>query len=719
MLDKKPLATAITSIILTATSLDIGAQAEAETRNERALLEEVVVTARKREESLFDVPTAVSSFSQTMLDNLRLADARDMLTLVPTAYLQENNAGTARDISIRGVGTPSIFAESGVATYIDEVYSSGFISYPTQFYDLKRIEVLRGPQGALYGRNAVGGALNILSQQPEDTFGGSVRGTIARYEREELEGIINIPVTDNFRTRVVGWYTNQDKGEYKNPFTGDYIDANDSKGGRFVADYSPTDELSLSFVAETTDAKAGGTSLFFPMFGESENNVPRDTQPRNEFDTTRYAGQLNYDTSVGTFTAVVGYREYSLEGIEDTDLTADNPFDLLLGQLGKQVTIRENEVDSTYVELRWLSPELGRFSILAGVNYLDESATGDTVTDLPTVSEQFSGGVLPAELVLKNDQGVESYAGFIEVTVSLSDTLSLIGSTRYTRDEKSVDFAFEPTDLMVSLLGPAEASKTDKTFTNWSPGGTLVWTPSDDTNLYAKVQTGFRAGGYNFNVASIDNLPYDEETSINYELGGRQQFLDGAAIVGLNIYFMEQDDVLVPLFDFSVPGPLGGYLANNGKSETIGVELEANFQVSEGLNLMLSGGWLDAEFTEGTDANGNSLDGNKLPSSREWTYAIVGSYRTPLTEDIELLIDSSYTYRDSGYNDIANLQPISDAKLLNASIGIAFSAYELSAYVKNALDDQYDLAFGFRPPGELGVTRAEGTTFGAIFKANF
>ena len=151
------------------------------------------------------MPAMVTVLSGAQVNNYRLQDARDLLTMVPTAFMQEINAGTARDINIRGVGTPNLFAESGVAMYVDDVFSSDFISYPTQFYDLDRMEVLQGPQGGLYGRNAVGGVVNFISHQPDDQYEGYVRAAYGNYNRYELEGMANIPIGQDLGVRIVGW----------------------------------------------------------------------------------------------------------------------------------------------------------------------------------------------------------------------------------------------------------------------------------------------------------------------------------------------------------------------------------------------------------------------------------------------------------------------------------------------------------------------------------
>jgi iron complex outermembrane receptor protein len=579
--------------------------------------------------------------------------------------------------------------------------------------------VLRGPQGSLYGRNAVGGAMNVLSRAPTADFGGSAKLSYSRYDRTDAEATLNLPASDQLRVRLAGWYTDQTKGEYYNPVTGKYLDANNSSGGRLVAVYKPTDALSFKLTVEVTDNTAGGTLLFFPTAGETKSTVARDTSPINKFNTHRYALETGLDTQAGKFTLILGKRDYTLTGVEDTDLTADNPFNLAFGQLGQETTNRTNTVDSKYAELRWLSKRMGAVSLLAGISYLDESATGDIFTDLPTISQAFTGGALPASIAIANNQAVKSWAGFLEGTFELSSSANLIVGARYTKDDKSLNFDFAPTFLLGGFLGPEQTANTTKTFSNFSPGVTLAWTPSADWHLYGKAQSGFRAGGYNFNVAKTANLPYDAETSINFEVGAKRQFLGGRGYAALSVFQLNQKDVLVGFYDPTAPGPLAGYLANAGKSATRGIELESTAKVADGLTLGGSIGYLDAKFISG-NAQGTNLDGQQLPAARKLTYAATVAYTRPIGPNAALDLNASYTHRDAGFQDVQNTIRIDGNNLVNASAGVEFGKFEVGLYVKNATDNDYQIASGgFRPPNAFGTLLAPGRTYGGWVQAKF
>jgi iron complex outermembrane receptor protein len=554
---------------------------------------------------------------------------------------------------------------------------------------------------------------------PSDTFEAEAGVTLASNERTEIDAMLNIPLGAQAGVRLVGWSVDQSQGDYFNPVSGQYLDAFDDLGGRIVFTADPTDAVSISLVVETTGGQLPGTTLFFPTAGETKSTVARDTHPSNEFDTTRVSGQISYNTDAGVFTLVAGTRDYALDGVEDTDLSDQAAFGSPFAALGQQVSTRRNDSDSTFVEGRWLSPQFGRLSLLGGVTYFEETANGDIDTDLVGASLAFTGGTLPAVLSINNDQSVESLSAFVEATFDLSDTLTLAGSVRYTQDDKTVDFVFAPTPFLAGFAIFPQAQQTSDSFENVSPGVSLTWSPNGDLQVYGKIQTGFRAGGFNFNVGSVANLPYAEETSVNYEVGARRGFLDGRGYVGASAFVLTQDDVLVSLFDFTQPAGLQGYLANVGEARTTGLELEGTLDVTDGLTLAASVGLLDAQFTDGA-IGAVDLDGNTLPGSRELTWSLAANYRRALTPAIDLVVDGALAHRASGFQDPQNLFPIGAADIANLSAGLEFGHAEVRAFVQNALDDDYEIAFGgFRAPAESGVTLAPERTYGVSLRLRY
>lgn len=676
---------------------------------EETVLGDLVVTARKRSETVYDVPAPISVVSGDQIEALKLNDARDLVMMVPTAFLQEGIAGSSRDFNIRGVGTPSLFVEAGVAQYVDGVYASSFVSHPTQFYDLERVEVLRGPQGGLYGRNAVGGAVNILSKGPTDTFSTQIEATRANHDRFEARGILNVPVSDAFGVRATAWYIDQNDGEYLNPVTDQYLDAEDSAGLRLVSDLRLTPDLDMTIVGEITSASAPGTVPYFPGLGETGSNVPRDTQPVNDIETWRLSAEARLKTGVGDFTMIAGVRRYDLHGLEDTDLLSN------AGSAAQRIVVRDNVVDARYVELRWAGSIGEGIDLLGGVTYLNDDGVGRVLSVRPG---QLEPGGIPATVFFDNDQTLRSWSAFGEALIDVGPSVTLTLDLRYTRDKKTVDFALTPSPLTQGVFGPPQQRDLSETFENWSPGATLEWRPSDDFKVYAKAQTGFRAGGFNFNVAKVANLPYDEETSVNYEIGAKGRLFDGKLTWGASLFQLTQTDVLVSQFDLTATTGLQGYLANVGEAETTGFEFEFTARPIESLTLGGSVGVLDAEFTSGTTF-GAALAGNDLPASRPLTWSLYGLYERDLSADLGFRLNLSYAHRDSGYLDVTNATRMSESGVLNGTVALDFRNITIEGYVQNALDDRYDLTYGGFRSGQFGIIRAPGERYGVTLRAKF
>lgn len=683
-----------------------------------ARIEEVVVTARKRAEKLFDVPGPVSVVSSRQVEQLRLRSARDYITLIPGAYLDEgDNSGGQQNFSLRGVTTPTIFAEPGVGVYVDDIFSAAFISYPLQLHDIERIEAVRGPQGALYGRDAVGGAINVISRAPDATSTSTLTATYASYNRVELDATTNIAISDKFRVRLAAWGVNQPDGEYTNIRGDRALDATAYAGGRASATWDIAPDWTASFLVEHTQGDTPGTILYFPGL-ETKDTIRRDTQPQNSIDVTRYNAKLGYASAIGRFDLIFGGREFALTGVEDTDLSDIFAPNFGAGFLGRQVTKRRNSVSDKSAELRYTSAQFGPLSLLAGFVFIDGDASGGIVSDLDGITTTLG---IPSRLTIQNSQTLRSYAGYAEATLRLGADVKFIVDARYTNDDKADDFSYVRSGVVPP---PDQFANPRKTFTRFTPGGTLAWEPAPDWRLYAKALTGFRAGGYNFNVGSARNLPYNQETSENYEIGAKHSFAAAAAYLALTGYVLRQHNILLAAFDASQPGPVGSYLVNAGEARTLGFDVEGSATPLPGLTVTGSVGYQDAVFTGGLNPlGGDKLDGRGVPSARRWTTATTILYRRPITDTVDGFVNASYSYRSSAPSTLGTATftpPVYDAaNLLNFSVGVAFGRYEIRSFVQNLLDSDYKVAFGGFRDGITGIIRAQGRTAGVTLNARF
>ncbi len=679
---------------------------------ESLVLEEVIVTATKREAALVDIASAINVFDSSLMNDLRLRNVRDFVELTPGAAIQESAVGITTDISLRGVGTPGDLVEPGVGIYVDEMYAGGLRTVLPEAYDLQRVEVLRGTQAGLYGRNAVGGAFLYITGQPTDQLEGQAEFRYGRYDLAEVSGTINTPISDTAALRFTGWYRNQDDGEITEQVSGTALADHKQYGGRVSGRFDFGESAVLSLVYEHTQRDAFTGQSFYidgtpTIVGalEDSRNVYRDTDSHLDTQNDRFTGKMTWDSGIGTWTAVLGYRTYELDALEDQDFSARNylevdPGTLTMGTFSNRELARQEKIDSTYAEIR-LASDNGNsaFSWLAGLNYFKEDGDFDMrqiakppllggfniFLPVPPFNQFFT------EDDVRFDRFVslktESWSAFITMDWALSDRWTLSGGGRYTDDSKDSDYTLDVGIVTSVLTGAVPFSATpSESFSNLSPEIALMFRVSDDWNVYGRIASGFRAGGINVLISDPDLFKYDEETSINYEIGAKGSLFDGRGSLALTGFILEREDVLL---GFS-PAPLQFALQNAGESRSYGVEIEFAYLVTDGFTLGANLGFYDSEITQ-VDPGFPAEKGNQIPNLPDTTFSLLANYRRPVTSGMDLLWSANYRYRTGGYLETMNVVEMPSYSLLNLTLGVGGEHWTLLAYADNVLDDTYQL----------------------------
>ncbi len=606
-----------------------------------AQIEEVVVTARKREENLQDVPVALTAFSAQTIEDARLDTIEDFAALTPNVELRATNSRTSGiDIVIRGVSS-DIHQEPGFGLYEDGVYVGGIAKAFGNFNDLERVEVLRGPQGALYGRNAVGGSINIINAQPKDAFEAKLDGLVASHERYELRGMVNLPLSEQFAARISGFGIKQNKGEYYNVTLDEELNRESSYGlrGRFKFDAS--DDLTFLFSASVVSEDAGYNPRLNVAGGETPRNLHYNTPTRNTLRGHELTGQADWNAGWALVTGILSFRT------EDSHALAD--FD----QTDTQSLVLDQDVDrnTTFAELRAVSPGGQPFSWIVGANYYGEKRASLLDSDID-LGLGFLGPSFASLQTFSNARTkTTSWSAFAEVGYDVSDAFNLGASIRYNRDRKRLGYEQGIPELIglpgpfaVFSLPPFQLTTTDsQDFENVSPGASASYKLSDEVNLYAKVGTGFRAGGFNTVVSNPAFLPFDAETSVNYEVGLKSELFDRRLRLNLAAFRLDQTDLIVDVMD---PNPLFAsigqtYSTNAGKARTYGFEMDATARLAEGLDVSVNLGVLDAELTDFVTPAGISVAGNKPPGAANGNVGALLSYRWPLGDTVDGFATSS------------------------------------------------------------------------------
>lgn len=723
-------------------------------------VESVVVTARRRSETLFAVPAPVTVVSSDTIKLFDISDMKSLIGLVPNAVVPKSPDNYQLFINMRGIQQTDAQAPPNFGVYRNGFYAGGERPSAGPLIDIDRVEVSTGPQAGLYGRDAVGGSINVIYALPQNKFGGYLTASYGNFDRAEVQGAINIPLGDTFAVRATGWYENQNKGEWYNATLNQYQDKNTEDGGRLTAKWSPNNHFTGVWMAEYSNnvgpsveayAPTGVTNGVLTGTPETPTRVYRDTPNRNWNHQLYLSQDLKYESGFGTFQWLASYSDYRMHDIEDQDQTAIGPAD---GPLANQFVLQRKEhVRNIYTELLWYSPEDKPLTVTAGVSYFNQTFDFERLYTLNVDLDYLAGGVGPVACsILLGDPtcsaipggafpaiGVQSsqiagpgnsqintasYSGFVEGTFHFNKEWSLTAVVRYTDDEDYLNLHQFPINTtspgapyinaLVGNIFPSITLVGNYRFTNWSPSVTLNYKPSDTLNFYALYSTGFRPGGFNTVTTSAALVPYKSENAENFEIGAKTLWLNRRLGLNLDFFYMIQNNLLIDEADPIAPPQFGFfYLANVGQAVNYGVEFSSVARLTDWWTANASVGWLHAQKTKGT-ANGASVVGEPLENTRVWTVDLRTDFRYPVRNDWALLGGVNYHLESGGVLDFITL-PWPTLNRIDATFGVAKGGSSLVVFVNNALDD--------RPPefvyGNGATTIVDGRTYGVRLSTKF
>lgn len=762
-----------------------------------ATLEEVIVTAQRREQNLQEVPVSVTAFSGASLDQRNIKSATEYLSLTPGVSFTEDGQTGSRGlgIAIRGINNlvsgENAFVNS-IGIYLDEF---SVASVPNQvanpnLADMERVEVLRGPQGTYFGRNALGGALNITSKKPTDEFEGKVAIGVETYDDAgdmyNLTGVLNIPVSDDFRLRGVLYYEDSDgfvenacargasaascPAAAENNFTpsGAKDSGHETINFRVHAAWDVSENTSVLASLHVTDEEQGTdenvpsgvqdldsldsfglSAAIDPGTGFYPNNRNTLSHDIDEFtDNKSMVGVLNITHALSdtmTIKSITGFIDAELDRQFDNDLAG-----------GADTLVRNNQYEgfSWSTELR-LEMDEENYLFVAGILYAEDEQEQDNKVGISTNSTATVGGVgwlppFPEGLGLALNSKkfeVESLAIFADYTWHVSEKLDVIIGARYTQDDVSNEvagFGIGPSccfpgspgfpggpgfDFFQSFVNSARpVSEADDDFTDVSPRFVVRYQVSDDVNVYGTISKGYKAGGISVgNNTNVDgqpafNIPFDEETLWNYEVGFKSELMDHRVRLNGSLFYLEWSDLQMESFRFLTPGDLSSNFEqaiNVEDAEAWGAELELTAAVTDLLTITSSIGYLDTEITSDTQAEITGgftvdLEGLEIPKAPELTFNITGEYRFPVGDN-EGWVQLEFIHRDGQFSDIEGLTyqqtdgpspnggparnsiaqhgdfpfKTPDYDLWNFRAGYDMENWKFAAYVQNLSDEEY------------------------------
>lgn len=747
-----------------------------------ATVDDVVVTARKREEQAQDVPLPLTVISGKKLEEERVTNIRDLTQQLPNiSFSVLNPRNTSFAIRGLGSGIANDGLENAVGFFVDGVYYARPSSWTFDFLDLERVELLRGPQGTLFGKNTAAGALSITTAKPSFTPSLTAEASFGDYGYRQFRTRVTGPVDETLALSLAASVTDRDG----------FLDNVNASGanGKDLNDYNnvslrgqalwlPSDDFSLRVIADygtqdldcctgiiygrTPNGTWGQTAAltgYSAVIDPNGNDVDIDSEQHLSIRQRGLSAEANYEFSSGfTLTSITAVRDWDFNPKNDSDVLG-LPIITQLGYVSEQNQFSQ--------ELRLSSPTDQPVEYVAGLYYFRQNLSSDYTQShgsaatayfapaLIAFSPALSAALNGTSLFQYSDITTDSYAAFTQATWHITDRLDLTGGLRYTYEVKEADFrqtidsgvplaafplAAQPfvAGLRNAVLGSADAFNADISDGGLSGTINLGYKVTDNALLYAFYSRGFKSSGVNFQPTfklptGTSNVVEPEKVD-DYEIGVKSDWFNRRLQVNLGAYWTEVTDAQQQRYDATI---LSNYIANVGEVRARGVELEIQAAPIEGLRLTASGSYNDAAYVyfpnstpyperPGVPAD---LSGKQISGAPRWQAYLGGDYSHSLGEigpkEVIGYVGGDYSYTGSyfsgGHSSYLRV-PAFDIVNLRLGLRAADRAWDLSVWSKNALDENYVVLLGALP-GSSGLIFApqvgDPRTIGTTLRVNF
>lgn len=698
MMKRKHLSFAIGCALLAPAAWAQDSNENAATGASATTLDSVTVTARKREETLQEVPVAVTAFTPEVLDKLNIRDLGDLGAQVPnlTIYAARGSTSTVTAY-IRGVGQadPLWGVDPGVGIYLDDVYIARPQGALLDVFDVERIEVLRGPQGTLYGKNTIGGAIKYISRGLPQETSGFASITVGNYNQLDVKAGIGGEIggkDSGLRARVAMASMNRD-GFGTNLHTGQEVSDKEINAARFQLGAYSQEDFDVQFAFDWVDDKSGvrGAKMLAP-----NNNplVPVSTVPPldSRYDIRSGMRNVNNTTLKGA-SATVNWRpnddwafKYVLAKREsDTETNID--FDTLPQKIADVRAFYSDSQVSNELQVNYDGG--GRYRGVTGLYWFNGDAGGQVLNNFFNLSFGDTQGVV----------NTKSLAVYTDWTIDLNERLKLDLGARYTDEDKhAIAYNIGYTDATFTRPNGVVAANFDKTvnFKNVSPKASLSYEITPDIMAYASFSRGFKSGGYNIraNTTAVPRSgePFDDESVDSFEVGSKMALLDHTMYLNLSAFHNKYKDIQLSVFTALPGGGFFGDFTNAGRGTVNGIEAEYQWLPTQ--NWLISGNlaWLDAKYDEFITGGVNVADSQRFTNAPDFSGAVNVEYRTDLANGGNLSVRGTYSYQSEVW-PTTDLSPVirqDGYGLLSAGVTYRHNdAWSFSLQGTNLLDEEY------------------------------
>ena len=664
-------------------------------------LDTITVTAKKREDTLQHTPLGVSVIAGGEI-SLATADSLDELALrVPNVSIYSTNGRRDTLAFIRGVGSIDFRTSPAIGFYVDEVSYLNTVLFNFPLYDIERIELLRGPQGSLYGRNALAGVINIRTNLPQVEPSGKLALSFGNFNLQQYEVVANTPViADHLFLRLSGIYSNHD-GYTKNDFTGKDTQECDEKSGRIQLRWLPLDRVDMTLKVNTENLDNSGPAVT-PLQTVKFHHVNSNIDSTDEGKATGVSLRMNFEGPHVHVESITGWRKKDGRLHQDSDFT---PLEIVIRSVEdkpRQITqeLRFRSPGDKDGKLQWLA---GGYYFIDDNEFLVTNSFGDDASVL---------GIVPFPMIIEGDDEFDNwgYSIFSEFSYAILDPLQISAGLRFDREEKEVNSTVRKS--VEGRVMPGLRHKEDESFTEWLPSVSLKYMWSDEFMTYFSWEKGYRSGGFN-TVSSQDfaDTSYKREKTFNYEVGIKSSWFKNRMRLDLSAFYIEWKDQQILQFT-PVQDP---FIDNAGESKTQGLELEIRMLPVTDLEVFTTFGVTDAEFKENRDLMANTdFSGNTLPFVPERTASIGMRYEMDLRSEITGFAQLDFHYIGKVFWNQANTWGQNHVEILDLQFGLNHPRWTWTVWAKNVFDEEY-FSLELEIPvveagGEFGAPVTYGTT---------
>ena len=749
-----------------------------------AVIEEVMVTAQKRAQSVNDIGVSASALAGDSLKALGVDQSSDLGAMTPGLVTVNATSGGTPIFAIRGIGLDDYNANntSGVGVYTDEVFASSPAYLNGQLFDVERIEVLKGPQGTLYGKNTTGGAINFISNKPTDEFEASIEAGYGSHETVELSGVISGPLSDSVRGRLAANYVKAGEGWQEDDATGEEYGKEDKFALRGLLSFDIGDNGDAllrtyysqdNSVSESPHNEGAAEALFLPDFDVLRSPTNPSKVSVGGLDLERdekgsgIALTVNYDFDAFQFISITSYDKYERVALDNYDGHAASTMELGL----------DEDLEQWAQEFRFVSNSDGPFTWVAGANISYEEVVENEAffDDSFLITDSVFDGILyPGDgeafgldrFTASYTQETDSYGAYLHTETELNEEFKLIAGVRYSNDDRSFDAV--GTEVFFGDVIPVAAQNESNREDAVTGKLGLDWQANDNLLIFTNVATSYKSGAY-YGAPIVDSDAWaylDPEDILSYELGFKLSLLDGSMQLNGSIFKMEYKDrqslITFIADDFSnyvtAAPTIDTTMINVPESETQGFELDMEWLPTDQLSLRLGVAYLDGEVTKSPGAaelrginadpsvNDNATgdadfsgeidgseiafidaigepvaEGTELAQSPEWSYNASALYEMNLSNNLIARFQASYSWVDSQFAQLGDPNAQYGAiKSTNAqvSVGADDERWMVTVWGRNITDEESE-TYSFSGFAGRTVYRQQPATYGVTFNYQF